>query len=225
MSNIALDTILATQSATDAASTTLKSTDKVSAQKDMFLRLLVKQLQYQDPMNPVENTEFTAQLAQFSSLEALTDMNDSIEQMTKYQNSMNSMQAVSFIGKKVSASGNTINYTGGDSSIDFNLESLASEVDVTIYNSQGTVVRTIEMQNVQKGDIKCTWDGKGDNGESLGPGTYYFSIKATDYSGVAVKTSTYANGTVTGVRYDNGMIYLQVGDKEVSLADVTEISE
>ena len=220
---VGLDSILATQSAADAASKN-GAKDKIAEQKNMFLNLLVKQLQYQDPLNPVENTEFTAQLAQFSQLESLSEMNGNIEEMTQFQNSMNSMAAVSFIGKQVNASGNAINYSGGESSIDFNLEGNASEVTVTIYNSAGSVVRTIGMNTVQQGDITCSWDGRNNNGESVSPGKYYFTVKATDFNGAAVKTSTYANGTVTGVKFENGTIFLQVGDKEVTLADITKIT-
>jgi flagellar basal-body rod modification protein FlgD len=224
MSTIGLDTILANQTAVDQASSSYLSQDKVTEQKNMFLKLLVKQLQYQDPLNPMENTEFTAQLAQFSQLETLNTMNNNIEQMAKFQNSMNSMQAVLYIGKQVSASGNTINYSGGESVISFKLENNASAVNVKIYNSEGTVVRTIEVGNTLAGDISCTWDGKDINGESLSPGTYYFGIEATDYNGAAVNATTYTNGTVTGVRYDSGMIYLEVGDKEVSLSQINKIS-
>lgn len=222
MSTIGLSNILATQAAADSA--TSSSSDEVETEKNMFLNLLIKQLQYQDPLNPVENTEFASQLAQFSQLEAMTEMSSNIEVMTQYQNSMNSMQAASFIGKQVSASGNTIVYSGGESTIDFNLEDNAADVTLTIYNSAGTSVRTMTMDDVLQGDASFTWDGKDDSGEAVSTGTYYFSLEATDYSGSAVSATTYANGTVTGIKFENGTIYLQVGDKQVTLSQVTEIS-
>jgi flagellar basal-body rod modification protein FlgD len=223
MSTVGLDNILATQSAADTISASATE-DKIAEQKNMFLTLLVKQLQYQDPLNPMENTEFTAQLAQFSQLESIAEMNSNMELMAQYQSSLNSMTAASFIGKQVNASGNIINYSGGESTIDFNLEDNAATVTVKIYNSEGTVVRTVDMSNVQDGDLSYTWDGKDNSGKTLSSGTYYFNISATDYSGSAVYTSTYANGTVTGVKFENGAIYLQIGDKEVALADITAIT-
>ena len=223
MSTVGLDNILATQAASSSTSTT-STTSTASSEKDMFLNLLVKQLQYQDPLNPVENTEFASQLAQFSSLEALTDMKDSIDTMSVIQNSMNSMQAMSFIGKTVNGSGNTINYTGSSSTIDYNVASNAENVVIKIYNSSGTVVRTVDLTGVQKGDNTYTWDGKNDDGSTLSSGTYKFKISATDYNGKAVTATTSTDGTVTGVRYDSGNIYLEVGDKEVSLSEVSKIS-
>ncbi len=46
--------------------------------KDMFLQLLVTQMQYQDPMNPTDNTEYMSQLAQFSTLEAMQNLGSTI---------------------------------------------------------------------------------------------------------------------------------------------------
>ncbi|HOJ12988.1 MAG TPA: flagellar hook capping FlgD N-terminal domain-containing protein [Deltaproteobacteria bacterium] len=220
---VGLDNILAVQSAADNASAGTSIT-KVDEQKNMFLKLLVKQLQYQDPLNPLENTEFATQLAQFSMLESMNTMSENITLMTQFQNSMNSMEAASFIGKTVNASGNVISFTGAETAVDFALADNASEVRLTIYNESGTPVRTMTMNDVAKGDVSWRWDGRNDRGETVSPGRYYFTVGATGYDGSAVNTSTYANGVVTGVRFDNGTIYLQVGDKEVRLADITRIS-
>jgi flagellar basal-body rod modification protein FlgD len=222
MSTVGLGNILATQTAASSSST---GTSAVTSEKDMFLKLLVKQLQYQNPLNPVENTEFATQLAQFSSLEALTNMKDSMDSMATVQNSMNSMQAASFIGKKINASGNTINYTGDNSTIDYSLGSTAADVVIKIYDTNGSTVRTMKLSDVVKGDNSCIWDGKDDHGTTEGQGTYYFTVSATGYDGKSIATTTSTDGTVTGVRYNNGTIYLEVGDKEVSLANVTKISD
>jgi flagellar basal-body rod modification protein FlgD len=225
MSTVGLDTILQTQAAQTANTSSSKTADAAATEKNMFLKLLCKQLQYQDPLKPVENTEFASQLAQFSSLEALSNMESSINTMTSYQNSMNSIQTVSFIGKQINSTGNSINYTSGStSSLNFNLGSTAADVTVTIYNSDGTTVRTIDMGAVTSGDATCTWDGKDNSGASVSGGAYKFKVKATDISGAAVTATTKTKGTVTGIKYVNGSIYLEVGDKTVSLSDVTEIT-
>ncbi|HVN70569.1 MAG TPA: flagellar hook capping FlgD N-terminal domain-containing protein, partial [Desulfomonilia bacterium] len=219
------DNILANQSAAAAAASVASaSATSASSEKDMFLNLLVKQLQYQDPLNPMENTEFASQLAQFSSLEALTSMKDSVDKLSQVQGTMSNTQALSFIGKKVSANGNTIQFTGSSSTLNFNLSDKASQVQVTIYNSSGTAVRAFNATGVQSGDIQCTWDGKDDKGQALAAGKYYFTVSAKGYDGNAVNATTYATGTVTGVRFDGGNVYLEIGDKEVNLADVSKIS-
>ncbi len=67
--------------------------------KDDFLKLLVTQLQYQDPLNPMEDREFIAQTAQFSSLEQMQNMNDNLAMMMKLQSVS---QMSSLLGKDVS---------------------------------------------------------------------------------------------------------------------------
>ncbi|MCL2352574.1 MAG: flagellar hook capping protein [Firmicutes bacterium] len=62
--------------------------------KDAFLSLLITQLKYQDPMNPMEDTQFVAQMAQFASLEQMQNMNKS----------MSLSQGFALIGRHVSGS-------------------------------------------------------------------------------------------------------------------------
>ena len=47
--------------------------------KDTFLKLLVTQMQYQDPLDPMDNGEYLSQLAQFSALEQMTEVADKME--------------------------------------------------------------------------------------------------------------------------------------------------
>jgi flagellar basal-body rod modification protein FlgD len=220
MSTVGLDSILTAQSSFNTAS----SSDKTnSLGKEAFLNLLVKQLQYQDPLSPMENADFTAQLAQFTSLETLSNIDENIASLGVLQSSINNMNAVSFIGKNVEAQGNIANYSGSEVNINFELGSQASEVTVKIYTSDGQLVRTMTGENMAEGDAQCTWDGKDDEGNAVSEGRYRFFIDAVDYDGASVGVTAYTTGLVTGVRYDGGVTYLIVGDKEVNLADIKKI--
>ena len=91
------------------------NTTKISSQvggnavkKDDFLKMLVTQLQYQDPLKPMENTEFTTQLAQFSSLEQLTSINDALSQLKITSQIQDQGLAASLIGKTVEAEGSSV---------------------------------------------------------------------------------------------------------------------
>ncbi|MFB4162670.1 flagellar hook assembly protein FlgD [Alteribacillus sp. JSM 102045] len=69
--------------------------------KDDFLKILMAQLQNQDPLNPMEDKEFVAQMAQFSSLEQMTNMTSAIDKFVKAHESGSLVQHSELIGKNV----------------------------------------------------------------------------------------------------------------------------
>ncbi len=218
-----VDSVLGASTASTTASAKSSSSDSLDVTD--FYKLLIQQLQYQDPLNPVENTEFTAQLAQFSSLQALNDMKTSMDTLSLLQASTNNLQALSLIGRSVTAQGNIVNYAGTSEALNFTLGDRAQSVTIKIYASDGDLVRTATMSNVEEGDAVYTWDGRDDEGITMEQGKYYFMVGATDYAGSSVSTTTYAKGEVTGVKYDSGDTYLTIGNKDVSLSDIQKIEE
>jgi len=66
--------------------------------KNSFLQLLITQMRYQDPLEPVKDTEYIAQLAQFNSLEQMQNLNDKFDSMLRWSQMT---QASSLIGKKI----------------------------------------------------------------------------------------------------------------------------
>ncbi|AGB40632.1 flagellar hook capping protein [Halobacteroides halobius DSM 5150] len=90
-----MDSIQATQSTTLTQQSTLQQSD---LGKDEFLKLLVTQLQNQNPMNPMKNKEFMGQMAQFNSLQQMQSLNTT---MSKFINYQQLSQAGNLVGKKV----------------------------------------------------------------------------------------------------------------------------
>jgi flagellar basal-body rod modification protein FlgD len=76
-------------------------TNKNTLDKNTFLKLFTTQLQYQDPLNPMDASSFTTQLAQFSSLEQLYNTNDNLKTLISTQNSLLPTLSANLIGKKV----------------------------------------------------------------------------------------------------------------------------
>lgn len=67
--------------------------------KDDFLKILMTQLQNQDPMNPMQDKDFIAQMATFSSLEQMTNMNKTMEKLLAFQEQNQLMTYNNFLGK------------------------------------------------------------------------------------------------------------------------------
>src|SRR5205085_2525477 len=78
-----------------------------SLDKDAFLRLLVTQLENQDPTKPMDNTQFISQMAQFSALEQMNNVSDGLSVLTQMQMTT---QAMSLVGRSVTLT----NPAGGD---------------------------------------------------------------------------------------------------------------
>ena len=76
-----------------------KDASKNSLGKDAFLKLLTTQLQHQDPLNPMEDSEFMGQMAQFSTLEQITNMATA---NTAMADNLAFSKSVSLIGRTVS---------------------------------------------------------------------------------------------------------------------------
>jgi len=220
MAIVGLENILANQ--TPVSDSTKKKNKELSSTD--FLNLLTKELKYQDPMKPMDNTEYASMLAQFSSLQAQTEMTKDIEQLSALTGSINNMNALSFIGKTVNATGNVVNYSGTPVSLDYKLDKAAAKVEVKVLDSTtGATVRTLTAKNVAAGKSSVTWDGKDDTGKTAAQGRYVFSITAYDGTGAKVSGSTYVDGTVTGVKYTDGVTYLTIGNKEVKISDINTI--
>jgi flagellar basal-body rod modification protein FlgD len=194
--------------------------------KDDFLTLLITQLKNQDPLNPTESTEYTAQLAQFSSLEQLSNVNQNLEYLQMFQASINNAQAVSFVGKEITALGNTIQVVDGVAgTCQFELTRDATKVVVNIYNANGDLVKTIEAGDMNSGKQLVAWDGLDSEGNPVEDGNFTFEILAEDTDGENIEAITYFSGIVEGVKFEDGTTYFMVENQKIPIADVIEVRD
>lgn len=215
---------------TGTDNTSQSQTMTQSLGKDDFLKLLVMQLRYQDPMNPMDGTEFASQLAQFSSVEQLSNINTNLTDSLKVNNllsqSINNALSATMIGNQVSATSDTFHYDGTtDVTLGYTLESAADTITVKIYNEAGTLVRTITQAPTEKGDNVLEWDGKDKNGVKLDAGKYTFDVQAIDSKGESIDTSTYISGIVSSVRFKSDGGYFIIDGIEIPLANILEIKK
>jgi len=188
--------------------------------KDDFLKMMIAQLQHQDPLNPLDGTDFTAQLAQFSSLEQLSNMNTQLETLGLYQSSLNNAQSISLIGKEITTKGNIIKVDGPSADLTYSLSEGAGKVIVNIYNEGGNLVDTLELGTQQEGKNSVTWDCSG-----VAAGDYIFEISASDANGDEVSAYTMITGKVTGVSFEEGAPVLSVNGQDIPLGNVISVNE
>ncbi|MDO9631842.1 MAG: flagellar hook assembly protein FlgD [Humidesulfovibrio sp.] len=208
----------------EAAQTT-STTHKTSLDQDAFLTLLVAQLEHQDPLNPMDDKDMTAQLAQFSSLAELTKINTGITSLVDAQGQDTVLSAVAFIGKGIKADGYSLSKSGdATSTVYYSLGESVSDMQVNIYATDGTLVRTDVIGAKQAGEYQYTWDGKDADGNAMADGTYGVAIVAADTSGAAVLVQSKISGVVTGVVTQNGATMLELADgRTVALSSVSEV--
>ena len=215
MSIEALNTGYTTSSVSNKNTSSNSGTDELG--KDQFIKLFIAQIQYQDPLNPLDSAEFTAQLAQFSSVEQLYGMNSKLgnieETMT---NQSEQHDNLGYIGKTVKADDNTMNVDNGTvQSGSYTLDG-SGYVTIDVYDSDGVIVRTFYKGWEDKGEHDVSWDGRDDTGALAGDGSYTFEVTARDEDGFYVPSNTYISGEVTGITYQDGQPYLMIGDKIIS---------
>jgi flagellar basal-body rod modification protein FlgD len=194
--------------------------------KDAFVRLLLTQLQSQDPTEPQKNEAFIAQLAQFTTVELMEKQTGHLESLLVAQAAGNQTAVSGLVGKDVAFSADTITTkTAGETrDLSVQLPSNANNVLVSVLDKDGKILRTVQIGPRAAGKSDFTFDGLDSSGNPLPPGTYTLKLVA-DQNKTPVQGSILQNGSVTGVSFAEGVAQLIVNGQRISLPDVLEINE
>jgi len=192
--------------------------------KDDFLKLLMTQMQHQDPLNPLDNAEFLSQLSQFSQLEQTYNINQNISDLTDSQSSIRDCLLSNLLGKTVMVKGSEIDLQNQDGAdLTFDLMDWAEKVTVTIYDADDRQVKTIENLNQEGGLHNVHWDGTDDKGQKVTEGTYTFTVSAgTDEESIWV--TPYMTGQVSEIIFsqEDGPL-VQLENQEVPISNIFQI--
>jgi flagellar basal-body rod modification protein FlgD len=145
--------------------------------------------------------------------------------LKNFQASLNNSQAVSLIGKRVTADGNNLELSdNGPAQCNFKLDDDAAIVAISIYDHTGNYVAEIKGENLQAGQHALTWDGTDLKGNRVAAGEYSFEVLAEDAKGQSVRTTTLFSGLVDRVVFENNTSYLISGNQKIALGDVIEVA-
>lgn len=145
-----------------------------------FLKLMVTQLNNQDPFKPMENGDFLGQIAQFGSVTGLEQLNQNFESLAASITSGQALQAGSLVGREILAPVDT-GYLATGSTLrgQVMLDQSSAGVTVSIHNQVGELVREMPMGTAGPGPLNFSWDGMTDAGDYAPEGLYTVSVQAT----------------------------------------------
>jgi flagellar basal-body rod modification protein FlgD len=210
--------------AADPTASTKPNLGGISSQKDQFLKLLLAQLEHQDPTSPQDPSQFVQQMTQFGQLEQLFNLNDAVKNQSNMQANNQGMQAVNLIGKNVQAEGNLMDVKSGKGVLAYELSDPAKEIQIDIKNEAGQTVRTLSDADKGTGIYNLSFDGKDSQGQALPDGTYKFAVSALDENNKVVGSKTIMQGKVDAVDYSGGQVLLRVGNRTVTMENIISVS-
>jgi len=200
---------------------------------DTFLKLLVAQMNNQDPLNPVDNSQITSQMAQISTVTGINNLNSTVTQLVSQLQQSQAVQSTQMSGHTVLVPGNGLtlstNGTAGSSQTmaaygGFSLPQAADSVTVTVKDQTGATVRTINLGSLGAGLQDFSWNGTTDSGSQAAAGSYTYAVNATA-AGQSVSATAYSAQQVVGVapQSDGSVQFLLSNGSQVGFSSIAQI--
>ena len=180
-----------TASGTDAS--TLKTANEAGS-ADRFLKLLVAQMQNQDPLNPMDNAQVTSQMAQINTVNGIEKLNRTVESLSGQFVQLQALQGASLVGRDVVVPGNLLDIENGVGQGGFELTGPADAVKVEVLAPSGQVVHTLNLGAQGSGMHSFDWAA----GSATNESALRFRVTATTGSAASTPT-TLMRDSVTAV--------------------------
>ena len=225
---MAIDGVQANSVLSDLAFSNQPETEKSQSQsdKDMFMRLLLAQIENQDPLKPTDQTDFVAQLAQFSSLEGIQNLNSTVQDIGSMYRSSQALQATALVGREVLIPGQ-VGYLENGGRISGTIEEgqASGDVMMIVKDASGQVVANRDLGNIGSAETPFSWDGANNLGEPLPEGLYSISIEGTlSGENEALVTIVYSRvNSVSIVDNQGGMLLNLNGIGQVESSEIQEV--
>jgi len=198
----------ANAAASGSSSSTSTGSTGVDVAQDRFLKLLVAQLNNQDPMNPMDNAQMTSQMAQINTVTGIQQVNDTLQSMAEQFTTMQVLQGSSMVGHDVLVEGNTLTSKDGIASGAVDLAGRAESVKIDIVTTGGQVVDTLNLGALDAGRHSFDWDSSNFQNR----GNLSFKVTAT-LGGQPIANTALTKATVTSVSSEEGAMQVQLRDR------------
>lgn len=202
-----INSVTNTSSTTDTAGTKAAAANDNEGAQDRFLKLLVAQLNNQDPMNPLDNAQMTSQIAQINTVTGIQQLNETVKGLVSQFAGQQLMQGSAMVGRDVLVEGNglSLNTETKNATGVFDLAGSAASVKVQVLDPTGKEVGTVDMGSLPAGRYNFAWDASKYQGDSA------LRFKVLAANGEAPVASTpLTTDRVTAISMDNGGLQLQL---------------
>jgi flagellar basal-body rod modification protein FlgD len=181
--------------------------------KDDFLKIMITQMQHQDPTSPFKAEQMAQEMAQFTSVEQMQNMNQSLKKMSEQHNPLEKLAMTNLIGKTVTVDRARFPHAQGENeALSFTLPRNAKSVQVALIDGSGEVVLEKDLGPQKQGENTFSWDGLKGNHLPAKGGDYMFRIEAKDEGDHEIDTNSEHQGRVIGVSFEGAEPVLLVGD-------------
>ncbi len=192
--------------------------------KDDFLKLLMVELQNQDPTAPMDTDKILSQTSQLATLESSTNTNTSLTTLATALTASSQYAGISAIGKIADTGSNAITLTAGKTT-DFEMyfPSAATTGNVNIIDVNGKIFKTLPIGATEVGVAQYSWDGTDNTGAKLDAGTYYAESAYTKVDGTA-GTTRVGIYPIQSIKFDSGITYAKLGSGYVDFSTIKEVT-
>ena len=191
--------------------------------KDDFMKLLLVELQYQDPTEPTDTATILTQTSQLASLESADNTNAALTELSASLSSSQEFSTIAAIGKTADLGSDSIAHDKGSSTtFEIYFPQDVQEGTVSISDNDGNTIKTMDVGTNPTGVYQFTWDGLDDSGAVADSAIYHVNASYNDTSGTAQETRLGAY-PVESVRFSNGTTEFKLGSSYVALADIKEV--
>ena len=181
------------------------ATKNEAGSEDRFLKLLVAQMQNQDPMNPLDNAQVTSQMAQINTVSGIDKLNKTVAGLNSQLVQLQALQGVTLVGREVTVAGDRLAVADGVGVGGFDLNAAADSVKVDILNAAGRLITTLDLGAQGSGRQAFEWPaGAVTDGEG-----YRFRVTATSGS-ASVLGGTLMRDRVDAVNSDGNALNLEL---------------
>jgi flagellar basal-body rod modification protein FlgD len=191
--------------------------------KDDFMKLLLVQLQYQDPTEPMDSDKILSQTSQLATLESSSNTNKALKDLTAALGNSQQYAAIAAIGKTADLGTNAIALTEGKkTSFEVYFPSDVKSGTVNIMDVSGNIIKSLPVEANLKGVYKFDWDAKDGTGNDAKTGAYYVDAKYLDANDQQQKTRLGAY-PIESVKFVNGAATVKLGSTYVPFDQLAEI--